>query len=206
MLRNRYLFAACIVALLTNWVNTNGENLLFRVVQEALEHERQTRGITDPAATIAFVREGTTAFYGNYYFWVNVVALVLQALVASRLLAYGGFGAIFLMLPTIALISYTSMAIVPVLWMVRIMKVAENSTDYSINNTARQVLWLPTTAEMKYKAKPVVDSLFVRLGDGLAALTVLLGVQFLQLLDAAILLRDGRPRDRVARVGAGDRP
>jgi AAA family ATP:ADP antiporter len=63
--------------------------------------------------------------------------------------------------------------------MVRIMKVAENSTDYSINNTARQVLWLPTTAEMKYKAKPVVDSLFVRLGDGLAALTVLLGVQFL---------------------------
>jgi AAA family ATP:ADP antiporter len=181
VLRHRYLLAAAIVALFTNWVNTNGENLLFRVVQDALEHERQTRGITDPAATIAFVREGTTAFYGNYFFWVNVCALVLQALVASRLLAYGGFGLIFLMLPTIALISYTSMAMLPVLWMVRIMKVAENSTDYSINNTARQVLWVPTTAEMKYKAKPVVDSLFVRLGDGFAALTVLLGVQFLQL-------------------------
>ena len=181
VLRHRYLFAAAIVALFTNWVNTNGENLLFRVVQEALEQERQTRGITDPAATIAFVREGTAVFYGNFYFWVNVCALVLQALVASRLLAYGGFGAIILLLPTIALLSYTSMAILPVLWMVRIMKVAENSTDYSINNTARQVLWLPTTAEMKYKAKPVVDSLFVRLGDGLAALTVLLGVQLFQL-------------------------
>jgi AAA family ATP:ADP antiporter len=112
---------------------------------------------------------------------VNVTALVLQAIVASRLLKYGGFGAIFLMLPSIALVSYTSMAIVPLLWMVRIMKVAENSVDYSINNTARQVLWLPTTSDMKYKAKPVVDSLFVRLGDGFAALTVLLGVQFLHL-------------------------
>jgi len=181
VLRHRYLFAAAIVALLTNWVNTNGENLLFRVVQEALEQERQAKGIVDPAAVISFVRAGTAAFYGGYYFWVNVTALVLQAIVASRLLKYGGFGVIFLMLPAIALVSYTSMAIVPVLWMVRVMKVAENSVDYSINNTARQVLWLPTTAEMKYKAKPVVDSLFVRLGDGFAALTVLLGVQVLHL-------------------------
>src|SRR6185369_4802529 len=59
VVRHRYLFAAAIVALMTNWVNTNGENLLFRVVQEALEAERSTRGITDPAATIDFVRTGT---------------------------------------------------------------------------------------------------------------------------------------------------
>ena len=188
VIRQRYLLAAALVALMTNWVNTNGENLLFRVVQEALEHARSTRGITDPAATITFVREGTAAFYGNYYFWVNVTALVLQALVASRLLKYGGFGAIFLLLPGIALVSYSSMAFLPVLWMVRVMKVAENSVDYSINNTARQVLWLPTTAEMKYKAKPVVDSLFVRLGDGCAALTVMLGVHLLALSTRSFFL------------------
>ena len=181
VLRHRYLFAAALVALLTSWVNTNGENLLFRVVQEGLEQERQAKGITDPAATIGFARAGTAAFYGDYYFWVNVSALVLQAIVASRLLKYGGFGVIFLMLPTIALVSYSSMAIIPLLWMVRLMKIADNSVDYSINNTARQVLWLPTTAAMKYKAKPVVDSLFVRLGDGCAALTVLVGVQVLHL-------------------------
>jgi len=29
------------------------------------------------------------------------------------------------------------------------MKIAENSTDYSLNNTAKQVLWLPTTTDMK---------------------------------------------------------
>jgi AAA family ATP:ADP antiporter len=170
-----------VVALLTNWVNTNGENLLFRVVQERLEGDVVAQGVTGEAAVVDFVREGTTAFYGSFAFWVNVVALVLQALVASRLLRYGGFGAILLLLPTIALMSYTAMALVPVLAVVRVMKIAENSTDYSINNTARQVLWLPTTSEMKYRAKPAIDSLFVRVGDGLAALTALIGVQVLAL-------------------------
>jgi len=34
---------------------------------------------------------------------------------------------------------------------------------------------------MKYKGKPTIDSLFVRIGDGIAALTVLVGVQLLAL-------------------------
>ncbi|MEE8305436.1 MAG: Npt1/Npt2 family nucleotide transporter, partial [Candidatus Tectomicrobia bacterium] len=65
--------------------------------------------------------------------------------------------------------------------MVKIMKIAENSTDYSLNNTARNVLWLPLDAETKYKGKPTIDSLFVRIGDGVAALTVLVGVGLLAL-------------------------
>src|SRR5690606_11767156 len=58
---------------------------------------------------------------------------------------------------------------------------AENATDYSINNTARQVLWLPTSVDMKYRAKPAIDTFFVRGGDGLAAATILVGVQLLDL-------------------------
>jgi AAA family ATP:ADP antiporter len=34
---------------------------------------------------------------------------------------------------------------------------------------------------MKYKGKPSIDSLFARIGDGMAALTVLVGVQVLSL-------------------------
>jgi AAA family ATP:ADP antiporter len=84
-------------------------------------------------------------------------------------------------MPVIALISYTAMALVPILAIVKAMKIAENATDYSINNTARNVLWLPVSAEMKYKGKPTIDSLCVRIGDGIAALTVLIGVQLLAL-------------------------
>ena len=38
---------------------------------------------------------------------------------------------------------------------------------------------------MKYKGKPTIDTLFVRMGDGLAALTVLIGVQVLALSTGA---------------------
>jgi len=178
---SRLLLATALITLLLSWVNTNGENLLFRVVQEFLQGQALKGGVSDTNALLAFTRDGTTAFYGNFYFWVNVVALLLQAFVASRLLKYGGFGVILLTMPVVALISYSFMAFIPILAIVKIMKIAENSTDYSINNTARNVLWLPVSAELKYKGKPAIDSLFVRMGDGIAALTVLVGVQILAL-------------------------
>jgi AAA family ATP:ADP antiporter len=177
--KSRFLLAIALLTLLNNWVNTNGENLLFRVVQENLAEQAMQQAIVEPFSVLEFTRDGTTAFYGNFFFWVNVVAMLLQAVVASRLLKYGGFGAIILILPIIAMASYTVMALVPILLIVKIMKVAENSTDYSINNTARHVLWLPLDSASKFHGKPAVDTLYVRMGDGLAALTVLIGVQFL---------------------------
>ena len=41
------------------------------------------------------------------------------------------------------------------------------------------MLWLPATKEMLYQAKTAIDTLFVRMGDGLAALTVLIGTRML---------------------------
>lgn len=176
VLVSRFLLAAALVTLLTNWVNTNGENLLFRVVQEALEAQAIGQGITENRAILEFTRDGTTAFYGNFYFWVNIAALVLQSFVASRLLKWGGFASIMLILPVVALLSYTTMALLPILAIVKMMKIAENATDYSLNNTARHVLWLPVSSEMKFRGKPAIDTLYVRMGDGLAAVTVLVGV------------------------------
>jgi AAA family ATP:ADP antiporter len=67
-------------------------------------------------------------------------------------------------------------------------KTAENGTNYSINNTARQILWLPTSREMIYKAKAAIDTVCVRLGDGLAALTVLIGTRVMNVeVDSFIL-------------------
>jgi len=188
VVRHRYLLAVAGVTLFTAWVQTNGENLLFKVVQDSLAAELVARGITNTVEMKAFVREWTTVFYGNFFFWVNVSALGLQALLASRLLKYGGFGLILLLLPSLSLVTYSVMAFVPILLVVRVMKTAENSTAYSINNTARQVLWLPTTAEMKYKAKPAIETLFVRAGDGLAAATTLVGIHFLALTTRSYFL------------------
>ena len=71
------------------------------------------------------------------------------------------------------------MAFVPILDYIRLAKIFENSTDYSLQNTARQTLFLPTNREAKYKAKAAIDTFFVRIGDVLSAIVVFIGTYWL---------------------------
>jgi AAA family ATP:ADP antiporter len=172
LVSDRFVLAAGILALLLSWASTNGENLMFHVVQQGVAHATTVPGL-DPAATLERARAATTAFYGDFYFWTNLAALAVQLLLTSRLLKRGGLAAIIFALPMLALLASAVMALAPALAILKWVKVAEQATDYSLNQTARQVLWLPASAEVKYESKPTVDALFVRIGDGLAALTVL---------------------------------
>jgi len=178
--RHKYLLATAVLVLVLNWVNSNGENFLFCALEKHIHAQALALGLAPGAASEAFIRDQTTRFYGDLFFWVNLTALFLQAVVASRLLRYGGFGAILLALPLVSFTAYVAMALHPGLGTIRRMKIAENGTDYSLNNTAKQVLWLPTTVDMKYRAKASIDTLFVRAGDGLAALTAFVGVKLLE--------------------------
>ncbi len=173
VLKHRFLFAVAVITLLLNWINTNGENLLFNFLQSSISEQIAEQNLVGAAADDFRLQAGSI-FYADLYGWVNWIALALQAIVASRLLKHGGFGAMLLAMPIIALGSYAMMAWLPILAVIRWMKIAENATDYSINNTARHVLWLPVPRSMVYKGKPTVDTLWARLGDGMAALSVLL--------------------------------
>ncbi len=177
---DRFLLAVGMLTMLMFWVISNGENLLWRVIQEVLGNEA-AQAVASEAGQREYIQKGTSQFYSGFYTQVNLATLLLQGFVASRLLKYGGFATILMALPVVSLLSYATMALVPALAIVKLMKIAENSTNYSLNNTARHVLWLPATAEMLYKGKPTIDTLFVRAGDGLAALTIFIGIQQLAL-------------------------
>jgi AAA family ATP:ADP antiporter len=101
--------------------------------------------------------------------------MLLQLFVVSRIIKYLGVRTGIMILPLLALTGYAILAFVPVLALVRTVKIAENATDYSINNTVRNVLFLPTSRDQKYKAKQAIDSFFVRAGDVLSAGLVYLG-------------------------------
>jgi AAA family ATP:ADP antiporter len=184
---HRYLTATAVMIMVFTWVVTSGDNILFGIVQSTLAEELAPLANT-PQAFDKALQEATASFYGNLYFWVNLVALILQAFVVSRILSAGGMQALLYTTPFISLAAYASMAFVPILGLIQVLKVAENSSTLSIQNTARQMLWLPTTKEMLYQAKPTVDTLFVRLGDGLAALTILVGTRVLHLGNFGFLM------------------
>jgi AAA family ATP:ADP antiporter len=176
LLKYRYLTAMALMVLLFNWVIASGDNILFGLVQQSLE-EQLSAQVLNGEDYSKQLKSATTAFYGSLYFWVNIIGLILQAFVVSRLLKFGGFSSLMLVTPLISLLAYISMAVSPILGVIKAMKVAENSSNYSMNNTARHMLWLPTSNSMLYQAKPTIDTLFVRIGDGFAALTVLLGTR-----------------------------
>ena len=86
-------------------------------------------------------------------------------------------GVALFFLPVIALGGYTMLALVPILSLIRVAKIVENTVDYSIQNTARHALFLPTSREAKYKAKAAIDSFFWRTGDALSGFLVFAGTQ-----------------------------
>lgn len=187
ILRHRYLSATAVMIMIFTWVVTSGDNILFGIVQTELA--KNLAGLGDnPAAFNLAMQESTAAFYGDLYFWINFVTLILQAFVVSRILQAGGMQALLYTTPFISLAAYAAMAFVPMLGLIKILKVAENSSTLSIHNTARQMLWLPTSKEMLYQAKPTVDTLFVRLGDGLAAMTILIGTRVFDLSNTGFVL------------------
>src|SRR4029078_12514352 len=79
-------------------------------------------------------------------------------------------------LPLIGIFAYGVMAFFPIFSLIRLGKIAENSCDYSLYNTTKQALWLPTTREQKYNAKMAIDSFIVRSGDFVSGIAVGVGI------------------------------
>ena len=100
---------------------------------------------------------------------------MLQLFVVSRVIRHLGVRVALFVMPLVSLASYGTLAIAPVLSLVFAAKVAENSLDYSLQNTARQALWLVTTRDAKYKAKQVIDTFLQRAGDVMSAALVAVG-------------------------------
>ena len=73
---------------------------------------------------------------------MSVVSLLLQAFVASRLVKRFGTAGVLFALPFVSLGAYGFAALGATIGVVRWAKIAENATDYSIMNTAKQLLWL----------------------------------------------------------------
>jgi ATP:ADP antiporter, AAA family len=158
---DRYLFLIALLAFLVNVVNTSGEYLFSRYVVEQSQALFGGAGTEAEAARERFVGET----YSRFFSTVNLLGFLLQTLVVSRLFRWIGVGRCLLVHPLVALAGYLLMLRAPSLQFLTMLKVADNSLDYSLGNTTRQALWLPTSREAKYKAKQAVDSFVVRAGD-----------------------------------------
>jgi AAA family ATP:ADP antiporter len=172
VVKSRYLRFIALFLVILNIVNTVGEFILGQAVVNS--------GNAQTADNPAFNKEAFIgSFYGHYFFWTNIITIIIQAFVVSRIVKKFGMRGVLLALPIVALGAYSMAAVGAGLSVLLYAKIAENSTDYSVMNTGKQMLWLPTNREEKYKAKQAIDTFFVRAGDMVAAGVVFVGTHLL---------------------------
>ncbi|MBN4077010.1 hypothetical protein JYT48_01920 [Mariprofundus ferrooxydans] len=137
--------AASVVLL--NLINSTGEFILADFV------------------TATYSGKEIGAFYSTFYLYVNIATLVLQAFVVRPLYQLVGVGGALISLAVINMIMYMSVLAFPVLAWFAIVKMADNSIDYSVANTTKQILFLPLDRFTRYEGMLAINTFFTRFGD-----------------------------------------
>ncbi len=226
VIKDRYLRLLAAMLLVATVINSTGEYVIGKMATERAKQvaAEVAPGPAAPAAAPAPAGKPASgephasidsaqgryleSFYSDYYALVNLLSFALQALVVVRLMTWLGIRRALFVMPLIVLGGWIAVSLFVNVTMVRAEKTAENSLDYSLHNTLRQALFLPTDRDSKYKAKAAIDTFFFRMGDVIAGLGIVflfvevlgLGVRAFAVLNVvlavcwlALAARTGRP-------------
>jgi AAA family ATP:ADP antiporter len=129
------------------------------------------------SATIAHHLEGDAIArqFATVFAITNTVSLLVQLFLTSFVMSRLGVGVALLVLPFAALAGSGAFMALPALWIGSLLNTADNGFSYSINQSAKESLYVPTTREEKYKAKAFID-MFVQRFAKAVAVGVSLGI------------------------------
>lgn len=167
--RSRYLIGLAALVVLLNWITSTGDFVLSSWLVEVAQREA-------PEARAAFIGR----FMGNYYSAITLVGFLVQLLLVSRIILMAGLARALMVTPIAFLAGYLLIGVVPVFALLQSVLVVQKSLDYSLLNTTRSALLLPTSREEKYQAKTAIDTFFYRLGDLLSTLSVFIGLRLFE--------------------------
>ncbi|MDH3594284.1 MAG: MFS transporter [Rhodospirillales bacterium] len=103
----------------------------------------------------------------------NTLALLVQLLLTGFVMSRLGVGVALLVLPVAILAASAGYAALPILWMGSLLNTADNGFSYSINQSAKESLYVPTTKDEKYKAKAFIDMFVQRFAKAIAVVVSL---------------------------------
>jgi len=173
--RSGYLLRIALFVMLLNLVNTNGTYILASFLTE--------HAAAVAAASVDALSTGAviSRFYGDFYATITALQILVQLFLVSRIFRWFGVRGAILVLPAIMVLNYGLILFIPVFALVRLMMIVEMTANYSIQNTTNHTLYLPVSREEKYVGKTTIDTFFVRFGDLLQALLILVIAQLLGL-------------------------
>lgn len=138
--------------------------------------------------------QGLTAFMGQFYGRVSVVALLVQFVLAPRLMRVVGIGGALSILPGALALGSLGMLILPGLAAGILLRGAGQSLKHSLDKTGRELLFVPVSLEKKKRVKVFVDLFIDQGAEGLGGILLLglvvglgLSVQLLSLVTLGLI-------------------
>lgn len=116
--------------------------------------------------------EDMAGFFGVFYGLTGVIALLLQTLVASRLLAGAGVSLSLSVLPIALIGGGAALLLAPGLVVATLVRGADNSLRRSLHRSVIEYLFVPIPPTLRRRTKSLIDSLVDNGAEGLAALFV----------------------------------
>jgi AAA family ATP:ADP antiporter len=121
-----------------------------------------------------------TSMIGGFFILMGVVGFLFQLLFTQRIHRALGVGVGMRVLPAtvslvqIAVIVSLALAELPVVFaLVTVLMLAEGSLRHSLDQSTRELLFLPVPSELRVRAKAFIDVFVQRFAKGLAALLIL---------------------------------
>jgi len=120
------------------------------------------------------IEEDLTAFMGQFYGRVSVVALLVQFVLAPWLMRVVGIGGALSILPGTLALGSIGMLLMPGLVMGVLLRGAGQSLKHSVDRTGRELLYVPVSLEKKKRVKVFVDLFIDQGAEGLGGILLLI--------------------------------
>ena len=129
---------------------------------------------------IVIEREVTQTFYISFFGYFNsallIVPFFVQLLMTSNIIKRLGIRLTLLVYPLILLLFSFGIAAFPTILFALSIKGSDKSLSFSLNQSVRELLYIPISPEVKYKAKIFIDMFLNRVGKGIGALLLMIFV------------------------------
>jgi AAA family ATP:ADP antiporter len=121
-------------------------------------------------ATVAHYVDGPAIgeHFSTVFAITNVAALVVQLFLTNAIMNNFRLTVALLITPVVILTGSTVFLLIPLLWPGSFLSTSDNAFNYSINQSARETLYTPTTRDEKYKAKAFIDMFVQRFAKAIA--------------------------------------
>lgn len=111
--------------------------------------------------------ESTQIFMIDIQLFANILSVIVQLFLVSFIMRKFGLSVALCVLPVAGLISTGLFMGAPALATASLLFISDNGFNYSIQQTAREALYVPTTPDEKYKARAFTNMFVQRAAKGI---------------------------------------